>query len=100
MSVQRKTFGTVHFRAAKPDQGVAEMIVSVFNNIDAANEVVMPGFFARSLATRRKPDGSLKVKGVWSHDWETPVAKTLDARELLPGDPLLPADLKGLGGLW
>ena len=48
--------------------------MSVFNVVDHANERVMPGAFKASLA-RRMP------KGVWAHDWQTPVAKTLEARE-------------------
>jgi hypothetical protein len=39
-------------------------------------------------------------KGVWMHDWKTPVAKTLEAKELLPGDPLLPPVLKDNGGAY
>jgi hypothetical protein len=44
----------------------------------------------------------VKPKTVWSHDWATPIGRTLEGRELMPGDDLLPADLKaaGLGGLW
>ena len=32
-----------------------------------------------------------------SHDWDNPIAKTLDAVELMPGDPRLPAKLQALG---
>ena len=34
------------------------------------------------------------------HDWNAPVAKTLEARELAPNDPLLPDNIRGLGGLY
>lgn len=73
--------------------GTIEAIVSVFNNKDFANEVVMPGAFKNSL-TRKLP------RMAWSHDWMTPVGKTLQAIELLPGDARLPVDLMGLGGLY
>lgn len=43
----------------------------------------MPGAYQKTLV-KRKP------KGVWSHDWDTPVSKTLDVKELMPGDPELP----------
>lgn len=73
--------------------GIIEAVVSVFNNVDAIGDRIRPGAFTRSLA-RKLP------KGVWGHDWETPVAKTLEARELLAGDTLLPQSLAELGGLY
>jgi HK97 family phage prohead protease len=39
-------------------------------------------------------------KGVWMHDWSKPVAKTLEARELAPNDPMLPSQIRALGGLY
>ena len=54
---------------------------------------LLPGFFAKSLAAKAP-------KGVWMHDWSLPVAKTLEARELPPGDPKLPTGLTALGGLY
>lgn len=100
MNIERKTFQSGEFKVIDPVKGIAEMIVSVFNVVDSGNDVVMPGFFAESIARRRTPDGRPKVKGVWAHDWSIPVAKTLDARELMPGDPRLPDHLRDLGGLW
>lgn len=73
--------------------GIIEAIVSVFGNIDAAGEVVEQGFFTESLAKKLPP-------GIWMHDWSQPVAKTLEARELAPGDPLLPEAIRGNGGLY
>ncbi|MGE3270268.1 MAG: HK97 family phage prohead protease [Chloroflexota bacterium] len=75
------------------DRGIVEAIVSVFGNVDNGGEVVEPGFFEGSLAERMP-------KGVWMHDWKTPVAKTLEAKELLPGDPLLPDSLNANGGAY
>jgi uncharacterized protein len=100
MKIERKVFDCAEFKAVDPEQGIAEMIVSVFLNEDMGGDIVMPGFFAQSLETRRTADGRPRVKGVWAHDWTTPVAKTLEARELLPGDPLLPTRLSGNGGLY
>lgn len=98
--VDRKTFEAAQFKAIDGDQGIAEMIVSVFHNTDGGNEIVMPGFFAESIARRRTMDGRPKAKGVWSHEWGVPIGKTLDAKELLPGDGRLPPSLADLGGLW
>lgn len=89
--LERKSF---HVDVKADDQqGVIEAIVSVFNNRDRGDDIIRPGFFAESLK-RKLP------KGVWQHKWDQPVAKTVEARELLPGDALLPTGLKELGGLY
>lgn len=74
-------------------KGTIEAIVSVFNNKDLSDEVVMPGAFTASLQ-KKLP------RMVWGHNWELPVGKTLEAYELLSGDPRLPNDLRTLGGLY
>jgi HK97 family phage prohead protease len=88
---------TKNFRAAvkalDPTEGILEAIVSVFNNVDSDNEQIMPGYFTESLSERTP-------KGVWMHDWKSPVAKTLEAKELMPGDAGLPPELRSLGGLY
>lgn len=89
--LERKCFSTDV--KAEGDQGIIEAIVSVFNNVDRGDEIVRPGFFAESLK-RKLP------KGVWHHRWEMPIAKTLEAREAMPGDSILPLRLKDLGGLY
>jgi uncharacterized protein len=91
-TIERKSSQLWEVKADK-SEGVIEAIVSVFGNVDNGNEVVEPGFFKDSLG-KRMP------KGVWMHDWKTPVAKTLEARELLPGDPGLPESLKANGGAY
>ena len=87
-------------KAYDDQTGIAEMIVSVFNNIDTGDDVIQPGFFQESLDQRKTVAGMPKVKGVWAHDWSMPIAKTLEAKELLPNDPLLPPALLALGGLY
>jgi HK97 family phage prohead protease len=89
----RKAFQLHAFKALDEDQGIAEMYVSVFNNVDYAKERVLPGAFKKSLQQKLP-------KGVWAHDWSIPVAKTLEAEEILPGDSRLPTELKKLGGLY
>lgn len=90
---QFKSCPVARFKVLDAAQGIAELIPSVFNNWDYANQCVLPGFFANSLK-KKLP------KGVWGHDWNRPIAKTLEAKELLPGDELLPDELKDLGGLY
>ena len=93
MSIQHKNLSVAQFKVVDKTEGICEMIVSVFSNVDGANERIMPKAFVDSLATKLP-------KGVWAHDWTVPVAKTLEAKELLPGDPTLPEDIRALGGLY
>jgi hypothetical protein len=79
-------------------KGITEQIVSVSGNRDASGDVVLPGATTYGLEI-------VNPKGVWSHDWSTPIAKSLDARELLPGDSFLAKVAptlaeKGLGGMY
>ena len=55
-------------------EGIVEAYVSIFGNIDAANEIVMPGAFAESLL-KKLP------KVVWSHNWDEPIGTVVEARE-------------------
>lgn len=59
---------------AEGDQGIIEAYVSVFGNVDLVGDIIEKGAFAESLL-KKLP------KGVWSHNWDKPVAKTLEARE-------------------
>lgn len=82
-----------HLLKAAGDDGIVEAIVSVFGVVDSYNERTVPGCFAESL-------NAGAPKCVWMHDWSEPIAKTLEAKELLPGDALLPETLKLNGGLY
>lgn len=75
------------------DTGHIEAFVSVFGVIDSYNEIVEVGAFAKSLE-RKLP------VGVWMHDWTKPIAKTLEAKEVLPGDESLPDSIREYGGLF
>lgn len=55
-------------------EGIIEAYVSVFGNIDSYGDIILRGAFLESLS-KKLP------KGVWSHNWEMPIAKTLEARE-------------------
>ncbi|MGB9178051.1 MAG: HK97 family phage prohead protease [Pyrinomonadaceae bacterium] len=93
MSLNHKSFQIVGFKVLDSEQGIIEAFVSVFNNVDAAKERIRPGFFNKSLQ-RKLP------KGVWMHDWKQPIAKTLEAKEVLAGDAMLPPEIKDFGGLY
>jgi hypothetical protein len=58
-------------------EGIIEAYVSVFGNADSYGEVVDKGAFVDFIRDYfpRYP------KGVWAHDWEAPIAKTMEIRE-------------------
>lgn len=91
--IQRKTVPGYLVKTEKAGDGVLEAIVSVFGNVDSYGERCILGCFEESIA-KKLP------KGVWSHNWDQPIAKTLECRELAPGDPLLPAEIQENGGLY
>ena len=74
------------------DEGIVEAVVSVTGVQDEVNDVILPGAYTATLA-KRLP------KGVFSHDWEKPVARTLEIKELMPGDPDLPTHT-ARGDVW
>lgn len=79
--MRRKNFQITSFKAiAGNDQpGTFEALVSVFNNIDRADEVIVPGAFKNSIANSLPPV-------VWSHQWLTPpIGVTLEANETVDG---------------
>lgn len=81
--------------------GGFKAIVSVFNNVDSVGDVVMPGAFADTLKAWEESGHAIPV--IWSHQWSDPeshIGEVEEAKELLPGDPLLPPHLAALGGLW
>ena len=75
MELERKQFKAT---VQPGEAGEILALVSVFNNVDRANEVVRPGAFKASLS-KRMP------KGVLFHDWTKPVAKTIEAYETAEG---------------
>lgn len=81
--------------------GQFEAIVSVFGNVDAIGDRVLLGAFKDTLAEWEASGNPIPV--LWSHRWEDPdfhIGFALDAKELGPGDPILPPKLKNNGGLW
>lgn len=78
--------------ATDEEKGIVEALVSVTGIVDNVNDIIVPGAYTKTLSER-------KPKGVWSHDWNTPVSKALDAVELMPGDDRLPKSLPN-GDVW
>lgn len=80
-------------KALDDSQGILEAFVSVYGNIDCYNERMIYGCFGKGL-TKRSPNG------LFMHNWEQPVAKTLKWEEIQAGDPRLPSEIKEFGGLY
>lgn len=55
-------------------KGIIEAYVSIFDNIDLGGDKIVKGAFAESIMKK------LPV-GVWMHNWDEPIAKTIIARE-------------------
>lgn len=98
--IEYKNVSVKGLQVADGDTGIVEAIVSVTGIVDEVKDIIRPGAYAKTLA-KRTP------KGVYSHSWDQPVSKTLDIKELLPGDPNLPKSLadgrpwpREAGALW
>lgn len=89
-----KTLG-VEATVLDEEKGIVEAFVSGIGNKDSVGDIIQPGAFDTYLKIR-------KPKGVWSHDWDRPVSKTLEIREVFAGSPDLPMkmQLAGIGGLY
>ncbi len=76
-------------------EGIVEAYVSGIGNKDSVNDIIESGAFDASLKVR-------KPKGVWSHNWDQPVSKTLEIYEVKAGSAELPMKMKsaGIGGLF
>lgn len=93
-TMEFKELRALQTKVLDAEAGTVEALVAVTGNEDDGGDVIEPGAF-------EFPEGR-KAKIVWSHDMQVLVGKVLEAKELLPGDLALPADLKagGLGALW
>ncbi|MFG3132865.1 2'-5' RNA ligase family protein [Streptomyces tendae] len=60
--------------------GTVRAIFAVTGVVDEVNDLILPGAFTRTLATRR-------VKSVFHHEWKDPVGVVLEVEEWKPGDP-------------
>ncbi|MGG7574098.1 HK97 family phage prohead protease [Streptomyces sirii] len=67
-------------RAPAPRKGICRAIFAVTGLVDEVADLIVPGAFAHTLATR-------PVKTVWHHEWKEPIGVVLDIAEWQPGDP-------------
>lgn len=83
MLVEHKAVPVGDIAVVDDQKGIVEAIVSVTGVEDQVKDIIKPGAYKDTLNARTP-------KGVWSHDWNTPVSRTLEVRELMPGDADLP----------
>ena len=90
-----KSLGVEGCKVLDDEKGIIEAFVSGIGNKDSGGDIIVPGAFDSSLQQRIP-------KGVWSHDWDKPVSKTLEIYEVPSGDERLPLkmQLAGIGGLY
>lgn len=86
MQLEYKAQPITGFEVVDDEEGIVDAIVSVTGIRDRVKDNIAPGSYKESLGAR-------KPKGVWGHDWQQPISKTLAAEELMPGDPRLPKKL-------
>lgn len=84
--IEYKSVGVAGVHVEDEGDGIVSTYVSVTGLVDGVNDVIHDGAFTKSLRIRTP-------KGIWSHDWNIPVAKTLESKELPAGDPMLPDTL-------
>jgi len=72
--------------------GIVKALVSITGIKDHVGDIITPGAYARTLKTR-------KPKGVAHHSWDTPVSRTKDIEEYMPGDSRLPKNMSD-GKAW
>lgn len=81
--IEHKTLEVKGLEIVDEEKGIVNAIISVTGIVDKVKDRIMPGAFEKSLASRTP-------KGIWSHDWDTPVSRTVEVKELRPGDSSLP----------
>lgn len=55
-------------------QGIVTGYFSVFGNVDADGDMIMPGAFTKTLK-ENGPDGKNRIMHLWQHDKSEPIAK-------------------------
>ena len=88
-------YKTANFKAIDADEstGIVKAIVSVYDVADEVGDIIKYGAFSESIE-KRMPSVA------YHHEWNKVVGKTLVAKELPAGDPLLPEAIRDKGGLY
>lgn len=90
-----KMSGTKGASVLNEAEGIVEAFVAGISNKDSVGDIIEPGAFDSSLKQRQP-------RVVWGHDWNRPIGKVLEIREVSAGHPSLPDKMRraGIGGLY
>lgn len=80
MKIQARTLALSGFKALD-EEGTFEAYASVFGNVDSYGEIVDKGAFVEWLGQYFDNGIGRYPKCVWNHNWDEPLAKTLECRE-------------------
>ena len=87
LGLEHKAAPIADIQVVDEDKGIVEAYVSVTGVLDRVGDIIEPGAYTKALAERTP-------HGVWSHNWDQRISKTLKAEELMPGDPRLPEPIR------
>lgn len=68
-------------KAADKELSTVEAYVSVFNNVDSDNEMIMPGAFSKSISERGPGAASPRIKHLWMHNSYEPIGMPIEMKE-------------------
>lgn len=98
--LEYKAFPATATNILNEAEGIVEAFVAVSGVEDKGADIIYPEALDYALNDRTP-------KGVWHHDWKQPIARTLAAKALPPGDPALPRETRDgqpwpaeAGALW
>lgn len=86
MQIEYKAVTVNGLKVLDDEEGLIDAYVSVTGIEDNVADIIDPGAYEKTLMDRIP-------KGVWHHDWATPISKTVQVKELMPGDAELPKSL-------
>lgn len=98
---QHKSFPICGLKVLDEEQGIVEAYVSVFGNVDHGGDRVLLGAFDGSLKRWDASEDVIPV--IFTHKWDdidAHVGEVLEAKEVPPGDPSLPEQIREFGGLY
>ena len=88
-----KSFAATHTKVLDASAGLVEAVFSVTGLLDRQGDIIDAGAFKNAITNSRLPTL------VYAHQWDNlgaVLGKTQSWRELLPGDPMLPASIKAM----
>lgn len=68
-------------KAVNKELSTVEAYVSIFNNIDSDEEMIMPGAFTKTISDRGPGSSQPRIKHLWQHSRWEPIGIPLSMRE-------------------